>query len=77
VATALLSRSTEMGARCLTHGMFIATDEDVHGKYLNNCRAEEESDFVISEDGARVQERVWVSGFFQQLKADTHSRTWS
>ncbi|TFK69951.1 NAD(P)-binding protein [Pluteus cervinus] len=59
LATALLSRPTEMGSRCLVHGAVIASDEVVHGKYLNNCRVEEESDFVISEEGGRVQERVW------------------
>ncbi|KAJ7212141.1 short-chain dehydrogenase [Mycena pura] len=59
IATALLSRSTEMGARCIIHGMLIAKDEDVEGKYLNNCRVEEESDFVISENGAKIQQRAW------------------
>jgi len=59
LATALLSRSTEMGSRCLVHGLLVASSETAHGKYLNNCRVEEESDFVISETGLRVQERAW------------------
>lgn len=61
LATAILSRPTEMGSRCLVHGTIIAKTDEVHGKYLNNCRVEEESDFVISDDGAQIQERVWVS----------------
>lgn len=32
-----------------------------HGKFFHTCRITEESDFVISEDGAKAQERLWVS----------------
>ncbi|KAJ3832188.1 short-chain dehydrogenase [Lentinula raphanica] len=58
-ATFLLSRSTEMGSRCLVHALLSDNADAIHGKYLNNCRVEEESDFVLSEDGQRVQARVW------------------
>ena len=35
----------------------------LHGKYIANTRITEESDFVISEDGRRMAERVWVSEY--------------
>lgn len=41
--------------------MIIAKDDAVHGKYLNNCRVEEESDLAISEEGRNIQKRLWVS----------------
>jgi hypothetical protein len=34
--------------------------EDVNGKYLNTCKVEEESDFVISKKGREIEERLWV-----------------
>ena len=33
----------------------------LHGKYIANTRLTEESDFVISEDGKRMAQRIWVS----------------
>lgn len=33
----------------------------LHGKYIANTRLMEESDFVLSEQGKKAEERVWVS----------------
>ena len=60
LAKALLARPTEMGSRCLIHAALGDTTGKVHGKYLNNCRVEEESDYALSEEGMNVQERIWV-----------------
>lgn len=32
----------------------------MQGRYLNLCRVEEESDYVISEEGGKVEKRLWV-----------------
>lgn len=53
------ARTTEYGSRTLVHGALAGTQETMQGKYLNLCRVEEESDFVISEEGKEVQERIW------------------
>lgn len=31
----------------------------MNGRYMNCCRVEEESDFVIGEKGRGVEKRVW------------------
>lgn len=33
----------------------------LHGKYIANTRLVEDSDFVMSEQGKKAQERLWVS----------------
>lgn len=56
-----VARTPEMGSRALVHAALSGTKEEVHGKYLNVCRVEEESDFVLSLEGKRAQDRLWVS----------------
>ena len=36
----------------------------LHGKFLGWTRIMEESDYVLSDEGQRVQERLWVSCLF-------------
>jgi len=55
---ALVSRTTEVGSRTLTHASLLGTKEEVHGKYLNKCQVERESEYVYTADGAKVQDRV-------------------
>jgi retinol dehydrogenase-12 len=55
-----LSRSTEVGARTLVHAALWGTKGEVNGKFLNNSRVEEESDFSLSEEGRELETRVWV-----------------
>jgi retinol dehydrogenase 12 len=56
-----IARTPEMGSRALIYALFAGTKKEVHGKFLSSCRIEEESDFVISLEGKRVQDRLWVS----------------
>lgn len=35
--------------------------EEVNGKYLNLCRVEEESEYVLSDNGICAREKLWVS----------------
>jgi hypothetical protein len=56
-----IARTPEMGSRALVHAALAGTKKEVHGKFLSSCRIEEENDFVISLEGKRVQDRLWVS----------------
>jgi len=55
----LIARTAEYGSRTLTHAALWGTKEELHGKYLNKCFVEEESDYSISKEGREVEERVW------------------
>jgi retinol dehydrogenase-12 len=47
----------------LTYAALGGTREEVHGKYLNKCQVEEESDYSISEEGRTLEAKVWVSKY--------------
>ena len=56
----LLARTTEVGSRTLIHAALTpSSTTPTNGKYLNKCQVEEESDYVIGEEGQKVQERLW------------------
>ncbi|KZS97484.1 NAD(P)-binding protein [Sistotremastrum niveocremeum HHB9708] len=55
----LLGRSTEVGSRTLVHAALAGDQLTMQGKYLNKCQVEEESDYVISPEGQKVQDRLW------------------
>ena len=57
----LVARTGEAGSRTLTHAALWGTNEDINGKYMNKCQAEEESDYSLSREGKEVEARVWVS----------------
>lgn len=59
-----IARTPEMGSRAIIHAALAGTKREIHGKFLSSCRIEEESDFVISLEGKRVQDRVWVGETF-------------
>jgi len=56
---ASVARSPEEGSRTLIHAALFGTKKEIHGKFLSTCKVVEESDFVISLEGRRVQDRLW------------------
>ncbi|KAK0224414.1 hypothetical protein EDD85DRAFT_241407 [Armillaria nabsnona] len=56
-----LAFTTEEGSRQLVYAAVGSLDneEKLRGKYINLSEVVEESDFVISEDGKIVQNKVW------------------
>lgn len=69
---ALLARSTEKGSRTIVNAALSGSKSDIHGKYLNKCQVEEESDYVFGKEGVVVETRLWVSdeSFLGIWKAD-------
>jgi hypothetical protein len=61
IFVSLVARTTEEGSRTLVHASLWGTKDEVHGKYMNKCQVEEESNFAISSEGKKVQDRLWVS----------------
>jgi hypothetical protein len=55
-----LSRSTEVGARTLVHAALWGARDEVNGKFFNNSRVVEESDFSLSGEGREIETRIWV-----------------
>ncbi|KAK0443292.1 hypothetical protein EV421DRAFT_543423 [Armillaria borealis] len=53
--------TTEEGSRQLVYGAVGSQDDEekLRGKYIQMSEVVEESDFVISEDGKIVQDKVW------------------
>ncbi|KAK0458363.1 uncharacterized protein EV420DRAFT_1270603 [Desarmillaria tabescens] len=53
--------TTEEGSRQLVYGAVGSLDDEekLRGKYIQMSEVVEESDFVISEDGKIVQDKVW------------------
>jgi retinol dehydrogenase-12 len=54
---ALIGRTTEVGSRCLVSA--AAAGRETHGEYLDSFRVSEPSAFVLSEEGRKVQPRVY------------------
>jgi len=50
-----------VGSRVLAFAALSGSKEEMHGKFVNTCRVDEESDYVLSAKGGEVQERLWVS----------------
>lgn len=63
LAERIMAFTTEEGSRRLVHGALGMPEnpDKLRGEYLNQCRVEEASDFVISAEGRRAQDRIWVS----------------
>lgn len=55
-ALRIMGRTGEEGSRTLVHAS--SADKLTHGKYLSECQVKPESQFVRSEVGQHVQERV-------------------
>ncbi|KAL0486635.1 retinol dehydrogenase [Acrasis kona] len=56
-----LARTTEMGARTLTHSAVGKLEPHAtKGTYYSDCKETEPSDFVIGEEGKKAQDRLWT-----------------
>lgn len=53
----LIGRSSEVGSRVLVYA--AAAGPETHGKWLDTCEIREPSAYVRSEEGAKVQTRVY------------------
>ena len=58
----LLARTPEQGSRQLVFAAVGGRDdeENMKGAYINRGRAVEVSDFVLSDEGHRMQDVIWV-----------------
>lgn len=80
----LLAISTEKSSRQLVFGALGGeeNEEKLRGAYLHYSRIGEPSDFVISEQGQGVQEKIWVRLFCLiisvfNLRNTCRKRRWS
>lgn len=53
----VLARTTEVGSRTLVHGSSQGVES--HGQYMSDCTTGAPAPFVVSEEGKKVQERVY------------------
>ncbi|KAJ7650004.1 hypothetical protein FB45DRAFT_6922 [Roridomyces roridus] len=68
----LIARTAEMGSRTIIHA---AASSELHdGGYLANGRLERESDFARSEEGRKLQERLWDETMFLLCQLDSRVR---
>ncbi|KAI5235713.1 NAD(P)-binding protein [Aureobasidium subglaciale] len=54
----ILARTTEVGSRTLVAAALAS--HDTHGQYMSDCKVEEPSKFVRSEEGRKTQDKVWA-----------------
>ncbi|KZT39201.1 NAD(P)-binding protein [Sistotremastrum suecicum HHB10207 ss-3] len=59
ILKALIARTTEAGSRNLVYAALSGTQAEMQGKYLNKCQVYEESDYILSAEGQKVQDRLW------------------
>lgn len=57
--------STEVGSRHLVWAALALPEdpESLRGAFIHGCRVTEPSDFVISAQGVKVQDRLWCACF--------------
>ncbi|KAL2069320.1 hypothetical protein VTL71DRAFT_15658 [Oculimacula yallundae] len=53
----LIGRTAEDGGKTLVHG--VTAGEETHGRYLSECEMKTESVFVSSQEGDRIQKKLW------------------
>jgi retinol dehydrogenase-12 len=65
----VLGRTTEQGSRQLVWAAVggAGREFELRGAYVNKADIQEESDYVLSDDGAVAQRRIWVR----------HTASWS
>ena len=58
-----LARSTEQGSRQLIWACIGGKDniDQLRGAYISSMQVRESSDFVVSEEGKRAQNKLWVN----------------
>ncbi|KIJ26440.1 hypothetical protein M422DRAFT_69867 [Sphaerobolus stellatus SS14] len=73
----ILARSVEMGSRAIVWASVANPDggAPLHGHYVHCCRVEEESDYSLSEEGRKVQERLWKETLDVLIKVDPRLET--
>jgi retinol dehydrogenase-12 len=82
-----IARPTEEGARVFVWAALTGHDDPiqrdrVRGKYISFFEVDEESDFVLSTEGADAQRRIWVRLFCLPrpsrgyLRCNTRTRPW-
>ena len=54
----LICRTVEQGARGMVNAAIVQGEES-HGKYMSEAKIRDESSFVRSEGGKKMQEQVW------------------
>ncbi|KAI0037540.1 NAD(P)-binding protein [Auriscalpium vulgare] len=75
-----VARTAEMGSRVLVWGALGGRnrERDLHGAYISDGAVNEPSDFVLSDEGMQMQQRIWdesvevlsaVSPRFKELAA--------
>ncbi|KZO94474.1 short-chain dehydrogenase [Calocera viscosa TUFC12733] len=55
-----VARSTEVGSRVFVHAAVATELDGKTGEFLQSCKVDEPSDFVISERGASASRRLWT-----------------
>jgi retinol dehydrogenase 12 len=65
IAMALIARSTEEGSRQLVWAAVggVGREFELRGGYVNKADLQEVSDYVLSDEGAVVQTRIWVRAY--------------
>jgi len=53
-------RTTEMGSRTIVHAAIAKECQAKQGSYWNDCKEEEVCNWLLTEKGARVQDRIWA-----------------
>lgn len=68
VMSTLIGRSSEVGSRVLVYA--AAAGPETHGKWLDTCEIREPSAYVRSEEGAKVQKRVYeeLMGILERIE---------
>jgi len=57
-----LARTTEQGARQLVWAAIGGTgnEDELRGAFISSTEVTESSDYVISEEGEKAQNKIWV-----------------
>ena len=71
----LLARTTEQGSRQLIWACIGGKDniDRLRGAYISSMHVQEPSDSVVSEEGKRAQNKLWVNNYLIYYRiADKH-----
>ena len=65
----LLARTTEQGSRQLVWACISGKDnvDQLRGAYISSMAIREPSDTVVSEEGKRAQDKLWVNNYHLNL----------
>ena len=66
-----LARTSEEGSRQVVWAAVGEADppDTLRGAYISLARVSEPSDYVLSEEGRKAQDKLWVSGFCASIPA--------